>query len=495
MRKEFKLTKKMIVGCLAAIMCGSALSGCGGGEQITHEDISKVPEDTYEIKWFMLGDPQKDVEAVEEKINEYLKDKINATVDMTIMAPDQYNSKVTNMINAGEEFDMCYVSSGTISYPSYAKAGAFYPLNDFLDNELKDIAEEIHPVLLQSPKIDDVIYALPVYKEFSSTKGWIYRKDIAEKYNIDMSKYKTFRDIMPVIEMIQKNEPNMKYPMDWNSSETPVSETEPIRWEAFGVAKFGDGEFGILPEAPEFQEACRIAREYYTKGLVRKDVNIATDIMARAKDGNTFCFYYTLKPGKANELFANSEYEWAQIDCSPNIMEVSPGMGSLQAISATSKNPARVARFMNLLNTDKTLKNLVIFGVEGKHYKKIGDNHIEIIPGGGYDMSSYSWSIGNVYLDYTKKGEDLDKYVQLKAFSDSAIPNTNPVFDLNMENIENEIAAMQAVKSEFGRQLNSGAMDPEPLFKTFAEKLKAAGAEKVRDEIAKQYYAAAEKQK
>ena len=40
----------------------------------------------------------------------------------------------------------------------------------------------------------------------------------------------------------------------------------------------------------------------------------------------------------------------------------------MHAISIVSKNPERAMMFLNLLNTDEYLRNLLAFGIEGVHY-------------------------------------------------------------------------------------------------------------------------------
>ena len=93
----------------------------------------------------------------------------------------------------------------------------------------------------------------------------------------------------------------------------------------------------------------------------------------------------------------------------------------MQAVSKTSKNPARVMRFLNLLNTDPYVKNLIFHGVEGKHYNKVDGNTVETIAGSGYSLYANTWAIGNVFLDYILSTEDPTKHEQLRAYNDRAI--------------------------------------------------------------------------
>ena len=99
-------------------------------------------------------------------------------------------------------------------------------------------------------------------------------------------------------------------------------------------------------------------------------------------------------------------------------MDGLPGLGSLQVISTTSKNPERTARFLNLLNTDPVAKNLVVYGIEGKHYKKVNDNTVELIANSGYNMSGNTWALGNVFIDYLKTTDDPEKLTKLKEFNE-----------------------------------------------------------------------------
>ena len=52
---------------------------------------------------------------------------------------------------------------------------------------------------------------------------------------------------------------------------------------------------------------------------------------------------------------------------------------------------------LNLLNTDKEIYNTLVWGVEGKHYKKVADNRIETIKDSGFQMGS-PWEFGNMSL-------------------------------------------------------------------------------------------------
>ncbi len=210
------MKKILAMFLLGAMLCG-VLAGCGTKTATELEPVDGVPEEPYEIQWYLMADAQNDVASVEAALNEYLKDKINATVKMNILPSAQYTQKLGTMINAGEYFDMAFVARWALDYVGNSRLGAFYDLTDHLDTYLKDMTELIGKDMLQYSYVDGKLYAMPVFKEMATQYGWVYRKDIAEKYNIDMTQYKSFEELEPVLKMIQENEPNMKYPIDWAS--------------------------------------------------------------------------------------------------------------------------------------------------------------------------------------------------------------------------------------------------------------------------------------
>jgi putative aldouronate transport system substrate-binding protein len=491
-KKGDKIMRKKIAALLAMLMLGGVLTGCGGGNKVATggEDPNVVPEDTYEINWYMQGMPQEDVASVEAAVNDYLKDKINATLKMHRLESNQYSKQLNTMIAAGEYFDIAWTTPGVLTYTANARNGAWLALDDYIDTYIPKTIEQLGEIA-DNARVDGKLYAIPTYKEMADSRGWTYRKDIAEKYNINMDNIKTFDELLPVLKMIKENEPNMQYPIDWGSDRTPeaLMKYEEIAGTAvifYDTDKY-DGKVVNLVETPEYLEACKWANKLYNEGLVKKDIMTATDFEQRLKDGKTFCYVDFLKPGKAKETSAKFDFELDQSTVSDIWQDNGAGTGSMLAVSRTSKNPERVLRFLELLNTDATLSNLINYGIEGKHYTKIDDNTITIPDDTSYTLQGYQWMQGNVFLNYLTEGESPDKVEALKAFNAEAKKPIDYGFKFDNTAVEAEIAACQTVKSEYRKQVIMGSMDPEPIMKEYAAKLKAAGIDKIIEEAQKQY--------
>ncbi len=486
-KRFFKAAALAVVMSLAAGMAG----GCGKTETVAEEDPNTVPETPYEINWYICATQQSDVASVENEINAYLKDKINATVKLNIMEQAQYSDKMLNMIQAGEYFDLCYVSNWMLNYMVTAESGAFYPLDDLFPKYMPETYELSDKDALECARVNDKIYALPTIKENASSYGWIYRKDIADKYNIDMSQVKTYEDLKPIAEMIKANEPDISYPVDWTTNMSLGSDMCPVSIITgcnLGIAR-GDETYTVVNRL-ENQEAIdnfKLAHEYYNEGLIKKDIlTNNTDYIQNLKNGKTFCTLISLKPGKVQEVLKNSQYEFEQVYITEPEIGTQPGMASMNAISATSKNPARVARFLELLNTDPVLNNLITFGIEGKHYEKVSDNVIRLIPNSGYGLSDVKWMLANVFIGYTTEEEDPNVKEELKKFDESAKRTPLVRFIFSTKDVQAELAACSAVEAQYENQVSLGALDPEPIVEQYLKELKAAGIDTVKEELQRQ---------
>ena len=94
--------KRVISVAAAFAVMGTMLAGCGEKRTAKGEDPNKIPQDTYEINWYLMGTAQQDLASVEARVNEYLKDKINATLKIHRLESSQYTKKMSTMIAAGE---------------------------------------------------------------------------------------------------------------------------------------------------------------------------------------------------------------------------------------------------------------------------------------------------------------------------------------------------------------------------------------------------------
>ncbi len=519
-----KTVKRIVLAVLCLSLMASMFAGCGPKGGYVDEDVSAVPEDSYEINWvlYTAADvPDNDaVERIEKKVNEYLKDKINATVNMTYFNAGQYGEKMNAKIQANEYYDICFAANWMLSYYSTAKLGAWLSLDDVVEatgktrfeTYMPGIYAETSSVLDNLRAVDGHVYGIPVPKEFAENRGWAYRQDIVDEmglnpenwvYDDDFRRYKSFELIKDDLLKVKAQYPEFSNPIDWDSQRTPTQflgtaskcATLTIfehRWRDVEEYK---GKVVDITSTPEYQECIGIARDYVDSGLIKGDVATATDFNDRVKAGKTFAFAEFLKPGKTAELRSTYNYEFGQIDVTPISLGGTAGPGAMMCISRNSKNPVRCMRFLELFNTDEYLHDLIIFGEENVDYKVVGtaDNGVkvvEVIKDGGYSNSGNQWAMGNVFIGAVTSTEDPEKGQKLKEYNESATPSQELGFQANLDEIKTYSDALSQIYGEFDSQLKLGttsAADCEKLIAEMQKRMEENKKQEVWDMLQEQF--------
>lgn len=494
-----KKFKKIFCIMVALFIIFSLMAGCTPSKKEddtakdvtpTGEPVKEVELKPYEINWYIPGTPQKDVALIEEAANDYLKDKINATLKIVFMTWGDYVEKVNVMLQSGEYFDICFTSDwSTPMYRTSVAAGLFTPLNDPLNDLFSQYAPKTKDILgedvLRGTRIGGLNYAIPCNKEMARCRGYCFNKELVEKYDFDITTVEKYQDVEPMLKIIKENEPGIyphggSIPLDWNfATDTNV----PLAT----YTKAGAKEVLFWYETPEYQEMIRTANKWWKLGYIRQDFNTSKeDDVANYK---VFAADFTLKPGKDAEISNQYGNEWVQKMLTPVIMSNVELGGSMQAIPRSAKDPARVMMFLELVNTDVFINNLINFGIENKHYVKISDNIIDFAPDtdGGRDSGynpAMSWVTGNVFINYLFKTEDPKKAEKYLEFNKGSIPMETLGFSFDNSPVKSEIAAIKNISAEYGNAVM--ILDPDTNIPKAIDKFEAAGIRKVQEEIQNQ---------
>lgn len=477
--------KRIISTALAAAMVMGVMSGCG----------EKKESEIYEIKYYAYNNIQNDDPKVLEEVNKYVEEKIGARVNWITIPPNEYNEKMKMLFASNEEFDVCFQSTATDFYTN-VRNGVFMPLDELLQKEGKEIYEMTPKENIEAATVDGKIYALPTIKD--TAEEWVIscKKYLLDKYNIDTSNIHSLEDFTPIFQTIKDNEPNI-YPVLMRGNNTFFRFLPFEEITGCSVGAFRTDSFDKVVNQYDTDEArafFKLMREWYQKGFMRSDAATATNDSDIRAAGNFFAAYGGWLP--------NSDYvseDTPEKDIMVNVhglnephLRTANVFGSGLAISSNSKNPEKTMEFINLLNTDKYLRNLVAYGIEGVHYKAVGDNQWDLPDGvtqqtdTGY--APMVWPQGNRFILRTRAGVEPENMWDLfKEFNETATVYPTLGFVFNPDSVMNEVAAVENVYQEYAPSLMVGAVDPDEYLPKFLEKLKSAGLDKIIDEMQKQY--------
>lgn len=481
-RKSFSL---LLISLVALSLIVSA---CGGNkaDNSAGKGNSGKSEKPVELIWYTIGAPQKDLKRVVDEVNKYTLEKINATIDMKMIDFGDYTQKMQVMAASGEPMDIMFTSSWAFDYVQNARKGAFMELDDLLSKYGKGITDTLDPAFLEGSKVDGHNYAIPANKELPAQEVWRFNKELLDKYNLDISKATTMESLEPMLKTIKENEPGIT-PYAMLKDFMPVMPFDYVI-EKMPMAVYMDTKdykvVNIL-ETPEAKSTLETVRKFYQAGYVSPEVATTTSVDDLYKSGKWFMDRAATQPLADNLWSASYGYPVVSTPASQPYIYNWSVMGSMQAISANSEHPEKAMEFLNLLNTDSYLRNLIDSGIEGVHYEKVNDNTVKnLADAKNYDMPTFS--LGNVMITYLNEGDPENKWDEFKKFNASGINAPLLGFNFDTSAVTNEIAAVQNVKEEFWSSLMTGTVDPNEYLAKANEKFKAAGLDKIIAEAQKQ---------
>lgn len=475
-----KSKKKWLLPLTLLLSASMLLSACGGNKEESAGNSGGTAEKPVELIWYTIGTPQKDVDKVEAEINKYTAEKIGVTVDMKMIDFGDYNQKMQVMAASGEPMDILFTSSWAFDYVQNARKGAFMELDELIESHGKGIKEAIDPAFLEGSKVDGHNYAIPANKELPAQEAWRFNKTLLDKYNLDISNVKSMESLEPLLKTIKENEPNV-VPLAISKDFGPLLPFDYII-EKMPMAVYLDDKEELkvvnFLEMPETMDMLKLMNKYYKAGYISPEAATTTSTQDLMTSGNWFTDRAATQPF-ADNLWSQS-YGYPVVSTpagDANIFNWSV-MGSMQAISANSKYPEKAMEFLNLLNTDVYLRNLVDSGIEGVHYKKLSENVMENLPESkNYDMPTFA--LGNVMLTYLNPEDPENKWEEFKKFNESGQPAPLLGFNFDPTKVSTELAAVNNVKEEFWAPLMTGTVNPEEFLPKANEKLKAAGLDKI----------------
>jgi len=441
----------------------------------------------YTLKLVYIGTPQVDEKLIEDEINKYLLKVLNANVDLIVLDWGSWDNKQNIMIASREEIDVIFTSQWS-KHSLNVSRGAFLPLNDLLQQYGRGIIQGLDPTILKGSQIEGINYGVPTNKEFAAQGGIIYRKDIAQQLNLDMSNIDSLRDLDEIYATIKEKMPAVtplfvKHGENFNSHYM-------VNYDGLGdtsipgyILKDRDSTtVKPLYEIDRYIENLYLARDFFLKDYTNKDATTTQMMVNDALSSNEYFSIVTpIKPGKADELGAQTGLsgKLAQIELNQKSLATSETAGSMLAISSTTKHPELAMAFINLLHTDVYLNNLINFGIEGIHYKKASNNVIQQTEQTSRYSPGSNWMLGNQFINHLWDTEDPDKWEQFKAFNEGAVHSPGLGFIFDGEEVRSEVAAVVNVDKQYVVALESGSVDPGVVLPEYIEKLKSAGIDKI----------------
>ena len=345
------------------------------------------------------------------------------------------------------------------------------------------------------------IYGVPFMETWTKRFGTAVRKDLADKYKLDVSKLAKYEDLEPFLATLKANEPDITpIPLpDGTPNSLWMAEIAGydvvVDQDVQVAVKFDDqaGKMVNAFESPEFKAMVELAHKWYQAGYIAKDLVPAADMPSQWKTGKYAVAVAAQElPGKDLEFKNANGFEAYLKSFVPTPFKATGSVSASQtSICANSKNPDAAAKFINLFQTDPAVYNLLAYGIEGKHWTWAdkATNLIDTTLGKDLYAPNSNWMFGATPLAYyTDKNlaaiKSADQMAKLNADAPASVALG---FAFDPTAVKTEVAQVAAVVKEQGYPLINGKTDPATALPKFIASLKAAGMDAVVAETQKQF--------
>lgn len=474
----------VLLALIMALLTGSVFVGNAAAKPVV-------------LTWYFPNTPQPDQELVTAEINKILMQRIHAKVEIHNIDWGTYADKMKVMIAAGESFDVCYSGNWINDYVTNVGKGAFTPIDGLIAKYAKNYRKTVPKALLGAAKIKGKSYGMAPLQVLGRGFDFIGAKKYFDKYGVDPASLKRLEDFTPFLEKIAANERGI-YPVAMQFDGILQD-----AWKYYGVEAFSDDNpAGIymndakrkvvnLYETPEFKKHIALMREWYKKGFFRQDAATFRDRMTDLRSKKYAVYFMTVNPdtpGNQAQYFSesNSPKDVVTDFLTKKFMNSSGLMASFNAVSVTSKHPDLVVKMLDLFydQKDTRLMDLMEYGIQGKHYKRIAKDLIERIPNQGYWVDC-GWEHGDLFT-CSRTTPAQPSWDMGRKMNQEALVSKIVGFSFDPTPVKSELAQCQSVLGEFRPALVTGSVDPDTILPQLQAKLKGAGVDRVVAEIQKQ---------
>ncbi|MFC0334079.1 DUF3502 domain-containing protein [Paenibacillus sepulcri] len=381
------MMKPLLVCLLLAMMLISCQMSDKSALQ-TRSNVQLPPAEEEEtLKLYFSGDKKSATDEVWSAISDYVRGKgLNVKFNVYFIPVGDYRDKMLVMSAAGDRWDMNF-DADWLSYKQMAAKGAYMPLNDLLPKYAPHLYKKYQELgTLSAATVDGSIVGLPWTMKMNQRPYAQWRSDKTKEAGLNPEPHsiQTIEEVDAFLHALKEAYPNEKLT---RTLPMPLFQLRD-EWVDLGFHGMGfylnDPLVQIKPleQQPFFMEAAIMAREWYTAGIINKDIMFdKEDGAAVWRSGH---MYFTLQSHEwvlANQGFADSSFTQESSLLYPDRKFVNrTPLANVIAINRNSAHADRVLRFLDMLETDQTLYDLVQYGIEGKTY--VRDGHSALYPEG-----------------------------------------------------------------------------------------------------------------
>ncbi len=499
-----KNVKRILALVLTAAMAFTAVAcsdptaqpDAGSTDAAVSKEDGSYDQVTYAYCTFNNIPTEEDLDEVEEAINKITREKIGAEITLMPIQIFEYSSKINLALQGGEKIDI-FESLG--DFGSYVSTDMCYDITDMIDTYAPGAKEIVGDSWLEACKSNGVLYGIPTMKPIALTPMLIYRQDIADELNIDMSKVNSIEDVTSVLETVKAGHPDMiplaavqtgEIGLSTNYGEVDFLNDD--RYKPIGVLMGDDLTVTDLYGTDRFKDLCKLVRGWYNNGLVMQDAATTNSAAAETMSSGNYFGYLAAYSYPEEDTAVSLEAQVAGYDLGAKIIgDAYLSTSDINAITfmiaSTTDVPEAALKFLDLTYTDPEVINLLIYGIEGRDYVKNADGSVSYPEGQDAATVPYTaqlscGTLGNFFNMYQMGVANPDSLQWELDQNKNAKTSPAMGFTFDSSNVKTQYTAVLNVISQYLPGLICGSLDPDTEIDKFIQALNDAGYQDILNE-------------
>ena len=483
MKKQWMKRAALLLAMAMALL----LTACGG------EDAG---DKVVRLRWVTYGDAvPADLKDVVAAANAYSREKIGVVVDLELQPSDMLNL----IMASGEYYDIIYTCEWLNSYDKSAAKGLYY--------DITELAPRVAPGLYaaigdywEAAELDGRIYGVPTLKDMGTEMMYRLNADYFEgEKGMEIPERMAFGDIEPYLAAYKADFPQ-KYPLAMDKAGIPgfTNFLDRVIGTVIVIPYEQQGAPCAIPlwESDELMARYRLLHKWYRLGYIHPDASTiegtSADRTIPVRCGVAWRGYL----GYSNPADWGFEVKTSLYD-GPYLSRATE-QGAMLAICAACSEERAIAalKYIELLNTDRTFRDILAYGIEGRHFNYLENGTVlrtqagrERYTPGLYTMGSVvNASVESVSTDFQADPAQWEKVFE--GYGEYAIRSRTRGFFYDQTRKPDIIAAVNAIYANYATDLRTGTSDPDVVVPKMRSEMEAAGIRELVDDINAQLSAA-----
>jgi putative aldouronate transport system substrate-binding protein len=472
-----------------------------GKSNTKEESNDKAASDLKHVtlRFYFFGDKRAETDKVWDTIAEKYKDKLNCDFEINFIPGTDYINKINTMAASGDDWDMNF-DGDWLAYSQMVNKEAYLDITELLPKYAPDLYAKYQELgTLSAATVNDKVVALPWTMSMNQRPFFKWRSDIAEAsgVKIDNDSVKTVEEYDAVLHQLAAANPDKKI------LERAFKELFLAKYELADIAyhnyviDLNDPTCKAVPfeQTDAYKDLATYAKKWQDDGIIWKDVLVdQTDRNQMINEGLLITHMPSHEWVFAARPFtdANATVGYSLMYPDHKFADRTP-LANVVAINANAKNPERTLMFLNLLETDKELYDLVQYGIEGETYVLDGETakYPEGMDGASSNYMEWGGQWGLWKPQFMRPNPTYGNDFWKKEAEFATLPNnvSSPLdgFFADSSNVDNEVTRRDQVWAENNSIIQVGMVDDATkAVNDLVTKMKDAGTDTITANLQKQ---------